>query len=311
MNYWWVNHKQTHAQELGGGYLWSPFVERDGKFSQYYYNMRLARAGDRVISYADGAIRALGTVVDGAIPSPRPEEFGKAGQNWASIGWLVPVAWALVSPIRPKTILSQLAPLLPAKYSPIQPATGDGNQKAYLSKVSEALFEVVHGQSSSSPPDIELTGNTADAFKHALEDATEGAIQRDQALSDTEKEQLVKARRGQGIFRKRLFALEHECRLTGVQSPSLLIASHIKPWRLCATAFERLDGSNGLLLAPHADFVFDRGLISFAGDGRLLISPHLSAIELNRLRLPTTLTTQMKEEQHTYMEYHRDVVFQT
>ena len=24
MRYWWVNQNQTHRQEIGGGYLWSP-----------------------------------------------------------------------------------------------------------------------------------------------------------------------------------------------------------------------------------------------------------------------------------------------
>jgi len=49
-----------------------------------------------------------------------------------------------------------------------------------------------------------------------------------------------------------------------------LVASHIKPWRH-AENDERLNRHNGLMLAPHADFLFDRGFISFS-DGRLLIS---------------------------------------
>jgi hypothetical protein len=24
MRFWWVNHKQTYRQEIGGGYIWSP-----------------------------------------------------------------------------------------------------------------------------------------------------------------------------------------------------------------------------------------------------------------------------------------------
>ncbi|GMW05571.1 MAG: hypothetical protein AMXMBFR8_03680 [Nevskiales bacterium] len=36
---------------------------------------------------------------------------------------------------------------------------------------------------------------------------------------------------------------------------------------------ERLDGENGLLLTPTIDHLFDRGFISFEGDGRLLVSP--------------------------------------
>ncbi|MGH8783212.1 HNH endonuclease [Paraburkholderia sp.] len=42
----------------------------------------------------------------------------------------------------------------------------------------------------------------------------------------------------------------------------LLIASHIKPWRESDNE-ERLDGMNGLLLATHADRLFDRYLMSF------------------------------------------------
>jgi predicted restriction endonuclease len=55
-------------------------------------------------------------------------------------------------------------------------------------------------------------------------------------------------------------------------SDAYLIASHIKPWR-SANNQERIDGSNGLLLAPHVDLLFDRGLISFTDEGSLLVSP--------------------------------------
>ena len=67
-----------------------------------------------------------------------------------------------------------------------------------------------------------------------------------------------------------LARIERACRITRVSNPAYLIASHIKPWRL-ATNPERLSKYNGLMLAPQADYLFDRGFISFA-DGRLLIS---------------------------------------
>ena len=47
------------------------------------------------------------------------------------------------------------------------------------------------------------------------------------------------------MFRDNVRALEPACRVTGVANPWLLIASHIKTWRACATAAERLDGANG------------------------------------------------------------------
>ena len=51
--YWWVNHNQTFEQERGEGYLWSPKREANGARSQFYENMRIARAGDMVVSFAD------------------------------------------------------------------------------------------------------------------------------------------------------------------------------------------------------------------------------------------------------------------
>lgn len=53
-----------------------------------------------------------------------------------------------------------------------------------------------------------------------------------------------------GVFRKRVLDFEPVCQITGLATPTLLIASHIKPWRACGTPAERLDGANGLMLAP-------------------------------------------------------------
>ena len=42
--------------------------------------------------------------------------------------------------------------------------------------------------------------------------------------------------------------IERSCRLTAITKAALLIASHIKPWRLCRMAQERLEGMNGMML---------------------------------------------------------------
>jgi hypothetical protein len=82
---------------------------------------------------------------------------------------------------------------------------------------------------------------------------------------DTEKEMLSKARIGQGQFRKdviRIWGIGERCAVTGIDLPQLLIASHIKPWR-SSENLERLDPTNGILLATHLDMLFDNYLISF------------------------------------------------
>ena len=127
----------------------------------------------------------------------------------------------------------------------------------------------------------------------------------------TEKEQLVKARRGQGLFRENLLTFETSCRITGVTEPQFLIASHIKPWRV-ATNEERLDGENGLLLSPNSDLLFDRGFISFDDDGTLLISPVADKECLLRMGIPTTSPFNVGEfsrKQKAYLAFHRRNVF--
>ncbi|MCI6530224.1 MAG: HNH endonuclease, partial [Mesosutterella sp.] len=80
--------------------------------------------------------------------------------------------------------------------------------------------------------------------------------------NDTERRELHLARIGQGIYRQRLLKFWHEkCAVTGFSNPDMLLASHIKPWRLSDNC-ERLDPCNGLLLSPALDRAFDRGFIT-------------------------------------------------
>ena len=110
-------------------------------------------------------------------------------------------------------------------------------------------------------------------MKETLEDRVQNNILADTGLDMTVRQAVIQARRGQGTFRSNVEMIEQECRLTKITNPSLLIASHIKPWRSCDTAAERLDGMNGLLLTPDADLLFDRGFITFQDDGEVRVSP--------------------------------------
>ena len=102
-------------------------------------------------------------------------------------------------------------------------------------------------------------------------DPQEGKIEVDnQNITITEKIALRNSRRGQGLFRARVIEIEKCCRVTGLSNEKLLIASHIKSWK-SSNNFERLDGSNGLLLSPHIDKLFDKYYISFKKDGSLLV----------------------------------------
>jgi len=97
-------------------------------------------------------------------------------------------------------------------------------------------------------------------------DVWEGKIEQlvtaDITIAETDRVALVRARRGQGIFRDRVAQIERRCRVTGVENPAHLVARHCKPWR-DATNVERLDGENGLMLTPTIDHLYYRGFIGF------------------------------------------------
>ena len=127
----------------------------------------------------------------------------------------------------------------------------------------------------------------------------------------TEAERLVVQRVGQEIFRAGLIDYwEGPCAITGLSVPELLRASHIKPWADCESDAERLDVFNGILLAPHLDAAFDRGFISIAEDGTVIISSELADEDRELLGLHNSLCVYALAEGHReYLPWHRRKVF--
>ena len=306
MKFWWVNHKQTHTDEITGGYIWSPKANSNGARNQTYINLTLTEPGDIVFSYAGGLIKAIGLVTAPHREQPKPPEFGTTGDAWSDFGWAVLINWEILDqPIRPKDHLERIAPLLPAKNAPLQ-MNGNGNQSCYLAEICEELGNLV----------LTLAKDLNHSFTDALqidqieqeEDAAATTIATSE-LDETEKEQLIMARRGQGLFRKNVEKVEQSCRVTGVMKKTLLIASHIKPWRLCNNS-ERLDGNNGLLLSPHIDRLFDQGWITFSNSGDMICSGlEIEALmKLWGIHLPVNVGS-FNSFQLKYMKLHQDKIF--
>lgn len=128
------------------------------------------------------------------------------------------------------------------------------------------------------------------------------------SLTATERLALVKSRIGQGRFRSLVLEIwDYRCAVTS--SGLLLTASHIKPWKVASNA-ERLDGWNGLALSPTFDRAFDVGLVSFANDGFIMLSPRLPVLEASRLGIrPVLRIDGLGKRHHAYLECHRDSVF--
>ena len=83
----------------------------------------------------------------------------------------------------------------------------------------------------------------------------------------------VQARVNQGFFRSAvLSAYNKKCCITGLDIPSLLIASHIKPWKDSDPKTERTNPCNGLSLNTLHHEAFDNGIFTIDTDYRILVS---------------------------------------
>jgi predicted restriction endonuclease len=129
-------------------------------------------------------------------------------------------------------------------------------------------------------------------------------------INITEKEQLIKARKGQGLYRARLLKECPYCPITMVTDERILIASHIKPW-VDSNNIEKLDPKNGFLLTPTYDKLFDRGFISFNDNRTMKVSNWISPINQNKLRIKDGIKVFNLpiEGREKYLEYHRNNIF--
>lgn len=318
MRYWWVNQNQTYRHETQGGFLWSPKRRANGTRNPYYEFMREVAPGDVIFAFADTWIRAFGIARSHAYEAPKPPEFGEAGRNWDAIGWRVDVQFhSCAAPFRPVDWIERLRPLLPARHAPLR-ANGHGSQSIYLTEVPRTLAfamadllgsevaAIVRLEAGREGPSLAPNPELVLWEEHLLH-----RIEADPTVGETEKRALVLARRGQGRFRELVSSREGRCRVTGVDRPEHLRASHCKPWRDCTNA-ERLDGDNGLMLTPSIDHLFDRGFLSIGEDGRLLVSPVAHRPSLQKMGVPVDREVNVGRftpGQGRFLEFHRDLVF--
>ena len=271
-----------------------------------------------VFSYANAAVQGFGFAKTHAYSCPRPNEFGKVGELWDMRGWRADIGFTRIpNSLRAADHMTRLARFLPGKYSPIRDS-GFGNQGAYFAEIPHALAVAI---ADLVDPNLSryLAGNLIEDcpqkdMEVALpalvdwEDRQQRQIEARCEIPETTRRALVHARIGQGLFKQNVMKWESACRITQVTNPTHLVASHIKPWRESSNE-ERLAAGNGLLLTPSIDHLFDRGFISFADDGELILSPIADQDSLQKMGVPTRHKITVggfNSDQRHFLEYHRN-----
>lgn len=117
----------------------------------------------------------------------------------------------------------------------------------------------------------------------------------------------------QNVFAKEVKRhYQYKCAITGIETKSFLIASHIVPWS--ENEKIRIDPSNGICLSSLVDKAFDQGYITISDDYKVLLSDELKKDKLlyeelkkyeNKLiNLPTKYKPNLK-----YLDWHRKHIF--
>ena len=133
------------------------------------------------------------------------------------------------------------------------------------------------------------------------------------------RERMMKTRIGQYFFRLAVLnSYGNKCCVTGLAKSELLVASHIKPWKVSNEENERTNPRNGLCLNSLHDKAFDRGLITIDKKYRLVISNAVKNAEMDDDTKDWFMAYEHKQiilpdkflPDQAFIEYHNDVVFQ-
>lgn len=143
------------------------------------------------------------------------------------------------------------------------------------------------------------------------EDKIAAFLKGNPAERGTEREQLVRQRIGQDLYREALMQYwKGSCAVTTIDIPQMLKASHAKPWKNCDTDSERLNVYNGFLLSANLDSLFDSGLISFTDQGDIVYSSNISSSQILTIGLPSNACLRWIDEKHLpFLAWHRERVF--
>ncbi len=316
MNFWFVNHNMSSVLADREDYLWVPKKASPNRTYQYYENMRRLKPGDIILAYFEGGVQGYGVALTYSYTFLCPPQL--TGE-WNPVGWRCDVKFRQFPTKVEHAQHSQ--ELLAYSFGREEVAPLDSNgrihQGSYLSRVKPEFVEIIARSANDEDLLNILSQGHADIDENHAIDTID---YRQSLLDDLEAEKLrchdensvkhlLQARYGTGPFREQVTKIETSCRITNRLYNYDLVACHIKPWRE-ADSEEKIQGANGLLLAPNAAQLFSCGLFSFDNDGSLIRSAPMADNGLLTKILPEDGLQEKRfnSDQKHFLEHHREYV---
>lgn len=294
----------TYQEEKHLGIIWSPQIDKSGLMPHSSKIMQEVKKDDRIFHYVKGSIVAISIVKEGCKISNKPQTIHYATESM-DIGYLVSTEYReLEVPLNIREYFDKIVPYLPIKYSAFQ--TDSSGNSGYLYPCNEMLsLQLLENISM-----LNLFNSDEDQLELSVDEVIEKERNPLQTIiAETESETKTKIRRGQQKFRKQVMPLwNHQCPLCGIGMKAVLRASHSKPWKDCSDN-ERLNPYNGVLLCCNHDALYEHGLISFDGQGRLHISKHIPEEDYTIYQLGKKIKITIHPENKPYFKWHKRNVF--
>jgi len=296
VEFYWVNLGSSFDEVKEHRFLWAPSytLNKNGTktVNAGWKHVPDVKKGDVFFCYKDKKIIYLARAKSNAHEADRPEN--RVFRNWKIEGYRIDVELTVLDvPLNVAEFRYDIIGRFNEQCSPKLFGTKGEVSQSYLISIPKSMAALV-------------LDNLGSEFIEFFETSSQ-AEKKINNSQEREREARIQARIGQGQFRKDVLSRwNNTCPVTGVDSPNLLIASHIHSWFL-SDSDEKVDCFNGLPLSPNADKLFDKGLISFSNDGTLLVSPDLSTNTLIALGISEkTKIKGLTAKHHFYLEKHRN-----
>lgn len=151
-NVWWVNQGGTYRNGRDGGFLWSPLVDPRGATQSHWTRMSDVRAGDVIVHYSSGSVRALGLATGTVYAAPQPTNFDEdRPATWNERGQRLDVSYHELTRAIPLDGISGKLQALAIGDGPLNRV--DGVKQGYLWRFSAEGLRVLREASDEPWPE--------------------------------------------------------------------------------------------------------------------------------------------------------------
>ncbi|WP_146551164.1 HNH endonuclease [Rummeliibacillus sp. SL167] len=290
-----VMQGETYEEDKDLGIIWSPIYDKAGLEPHFWSRMKQVKKGDLIFHYVKGAIVAMSMAQSDCREEVKPVLFRLQTEEKGHV--VQTTYYPLEIPIIIRDFWQEIHPLLPAKYSAFQD-DASGNS-GYLYPCSEEMTltfsHIIRSlnkkneeqQLSLSIDDIQQT-NPLFSLLDRIDAQVKMHLQQEQSYFLEQQRTLWQER----------------CSICDIHLPALMRATHAKPIK-DSLLEEKNDPYNGILLCANHAILYEEGLITFDGSGRLHISQQIDPEDYSKFQLVQNMKIKIHPENKSYFRWHK------